>query len=253
MTLSGTTAVVPFRLGSQRFPAKALSQFGGNTLLEIAVRHATSLTNGPVVVTGPRADLDMAKREVDWHSYPVEWIPSSDRCRCATDRILEIFRSLNAQRFVSLPIDEPVLDVREVERAITQAETLPRDVAVTFYCDFFEEQDYLSPLSAKLVLDVRGKLLYMSRTVVPVRKDGSFEPSKLKKNVGAFVFPRSFLERLEEKTGVLTELDGVEGLEQLRWLELGLGVLCLKIRHIGFGIDVPAQVQQLEARMRSVG
>jgi len=244
--------VVPFRLGSSRFPGKALSIFRGATLLETAVRNASVLSDGPVVVTGPAADIHEAKRAVCWEPYRLQWIPSSERCACATDRVLEIFAGLPAERFLSLPVDEPALDASELRRAIASAEPLPQHHAVTFYCDFFEEQDYLSPLSAKLVLTAADMLLYMSRAVVPVRKGGSVDPAALKKNVGAFVFPRPFLQRLADQRHVPTSLDTIEGLEQLRWLELGLGVLCLKVRHVGFGIDVPEQAELLEARLKTI-
>lgn len=74
-------------------------------------------------------------------------------------------------------------------------------------------------------------------------------PTDLKKNVGAFLFERGFLERLRQERSAVTTLDAREGLEQLRWLELGLRVRCLPIQHVGFGVDVPDQLAALERRV----
>ena len=40
----------------------------------------------------------------------------------------------------------------------------------------------------------------------------------------------------------------MEGLEELKYVELGFKVKLHKIKHIGFGIDIPSQVKLLESR-----
>lgn len=249
MVLDSTTVVIPFRLGSSRFPRKALCRFRGRTLIEHALAHATSLCARRVVITGPAADLDQVGREVDLGAFDAQPLPSSGACRCATERVVELFPGLDGEYFLTLPVDEPAVDPAEIRRALTDRSALSEVGAVTFYCDFFAPGDYESPLSAKMVLDRERRLLYISRAVIPVGKDGSVVPGALKKNVGLFLFKRWFLEHLGARASVETSLDRQEGLEQLRWLELGLQVRCLKIHHIGFGIDVPAQVAALEERL----
>ena len=246
-----TTVVVPFRLASARFPDKALARFEGRTLLEHALTHAASLTTGPIVLTGPPDDLAAVAGALDLGAYRVVSMPSAASCTCATERLVEIHAALPGDRFLTLPVDEPALDPAALRRAVSAGAPLDDEVAVTFHCPFHAAADAVSPLSAKVITDRHGMLLYMSRAVIPVRKDGRMDVGALKKNVGAFLFPRRFLERLGEAAGSATTLDAHEGLEQLRWLELGLRVRCLPIAHIGFGIDGPEQLEQLAARIRS--
>lgn len=249
-----TTVVVPFRLGSRRFPRKALCRFRsrsapeGKTLIEHALASVSALAPGQIVLTGPAADLEEVGREVDLGALDLLIQPSSESCQSATERLVEIVSGLEGEHFLSWPVDEPAIDPVEIRQAIDARPVFDGVGAMTFYCDFFAPEDYLSPLSAKVVLDRDGGLLYISRAPIPVGKDGSVAAAALKKNVGVFVFKRSFLEQLAAHSADETFLDRHEGLEQLRWLELGLGVRCIKIRHIGFGIDVPEQVAALEER-----
>ncbi len=243
-----TTIVVPFRLASSRFPNKALATYNGRSLLERTIVNAKSLSKRTILVTAPKEDLDAAMKKIDFDSYGIRIIPSSTLCRSATDRIVQIFSTAETKYFLSLPIDEPEIQPSEIARAVKDAMSFADADAITFYCDFYKKEDYISPLSAKIVTNAEGMVLYISRAIVPNKKNGSIDPSMLKKNVGAFLFKREFLYKLAQLKDHPTSLDKHEGLEQLRWLELGCKVRALKIEHIGFGIDVKEQLKMLKQR-----
>jgi 3-deoxy-manno-octulosonate cytidylyltransferase (CMP-KDO synthetase) len=243
------SVVVPFRLASSRFPNKALCSFRGRPLLEHALRIAAALEPRELVVTAPASDLEQAGQVVNLGQSGARVLPSGEGCASATERLVQIRTELMGDPIVSLPVDEPAVDPAEILRAMAEPDAFGAAEALTFWCDFVAPEDYQSALSAKVVLDRAGMLLYMSRAIIPVAKDGSVDRAQLKKNVGVFVFRSRFLERLAELAEVETILDRHEGLEQLRWLELGLAVRCARIRHVGFGIDVPEQLQQLDRRL----
>ena len=111
-------------------------------------------------------------------------------------------------------------------------------------------EDAISNLSAKIVTDNNDFILYMSRSVIPISKQGEIDIKKLKKNVGVFFFKKSFLTELKSKKNIKTYLDKYEGLEQLRWLELGYKIKIIKINHYGYGIDIPEQIKLLEKRIK---
>lgn len=249
------TVVVPFRLASNRFPNKAVTRYRGKTLIEHAIANAAALAPRRVVLTAPAEDLDKVGRDLDLEhlgqelDMPLVIRPTAISCRSAHERVLEMYRDFDSNLFLTLPIDEPAIRPSELVGAVPGPELFDGAGTITFYCPFYAEEDYLSPLSAKVVLDRRGMMLYMSRGIIPVRKDGSVDPAMLKKNVGAFLFQRSFLDELVAAADEPTVLDRHEGCEQIRWLELGLAVKCIEIEHVGFGIDVPEQVSQLEKRV----
>jgi 3-deoxy-manno-octulosonate cytidylyltransferase (CMP-KDO synthetase) len=240
--------VVPFRLASARFPDKPLATVAGQTLIERALGVAAAASGTTPILTGPEDDYREVQRRVDLSGFPHRFVPTSPACRCATERVLEISRTEPGDRFVSLPIDEAALRADEVARVL--AETVDQPIGImTLVCDFFCMDDARSPLSAKVVVAANERVLWMSRSLIPVSKSGEARLEELSKHVGVFVFGRQALDRLWDLRGVATRFDAMEGLEQLRWLELGLTMTARRIRHVGFGIDSPEQIEELEKRM----
>jgi len=240
--------VVPFRLASTRFPDKPLAKVAGLTLVERALRVAAATTGATTILTGPEADYREVLRRVDLSGYRYRFVPTGPACRCATERVIEISRTEPGDRFVSLPIDEAALSAEEVARVLAETADAPVGI-MTLVCDFYCLDDARSPLSAKVVVTDDGRVLWMSRSIIPIAKSGEVRLELLSKHVGVFVFGRPALDRLWDLRDVVTSYDSVEGLEQLRWLELGLGLTARRIRHVGFGIDSLEQVAQLETRM----
>ena len=85
----------------------------------------------------------------------------------------------------------------------------------------------------------------MSRNVIPIQKNGLFDYKKCKKAVGIKVFSNFGIKQIYDKK---TELDLIEGLEELKLLELGHKVKMHKIKHFGYGVDIPEQLESLEKR-----
>ena len=101
-----------------------------------------------------------------------------------------------------------------------------------------------------MVLDKYDYLIYMSRAMVPYLYGWKPENwwKDLFKNVGVSLFSREFLNRLNAQCHNTTGLNVLEGLEQCRWLELGFKIKCIEIKHFGFGVDEPWQLEALESR-----
>ncbi|MBN2439815.1 MAG: hypothetical protein JXJ04_00660 [Spirochaetales bacterium] len=241
--------IVPFRLQSERFPNKALCRIFGKTLIENILDIVNAVEEGETILTSPEEDYhEVLDKLPGLQSKKFSFIPTSTSCKSATERVLELYPQLEGELFISIPMDEPALIPSQLERGLEYSIKNNVDL-LTLYCDFFCEEDALSGLSAKIVTDNQSRILYMSRSVIPIQKNGTINMSMLKKNVGVFYFKRSFLEDLSSAGSIKTELDTYEGLEQLRWLELGFKIDVCKVVHYGFGIDVHEQVAQLEKRI----
>ena len=244
--------ILPIRLQSSRFPNKPLATVMGRTLVESGLAVCQQINGGDTVLTATEEDFDEIRRRLDLGAYKFRYIPSSDICRCATERVLEIYNSIRGDLFVSIPVDETAaLIPREVSRVLRETEKIAYSI-LTLYCEFFSLADARSTLSAKVVMNRGNELLYMSRSPIPLLKSGELKLEFLKKHVGLYFYRRAALDRLQALRDVPTQLDTLEGLEQLRWLELGMTVQLQKIRHIGFGIDVPDQIPLLEERLRKL-
>lgn len=241
--------IVPFRLLSQRFPNKPLCSIFGKTMIENALDIADSIRQGVTILTAPEEDHEKVVDKVPALKKRLyTYLGTGKTCRSATERVLELYKQLDGDMFISIPMDEPALDPGQIDKYIEYVTKNNIDV-LTLYCEFFCIEDAVSKLSAKIVTNNMDEILYMSRSVIPIAKNGTIEIKKLKKNVGVFYFSRGFLDKLKSFHDIETELDKLEGLEQLRWLELGFTIKACKVIHYGFGIDVPEQVEQLEKRI----
>jgi len=235
--------IIPLRLNSSRFPRKALTSFRGKPLLCHILDIADEIVaakGGEIIVTFPSQD----KKELLPFLHDRNIINTSNQCNNATERVIELSRDMGSDLYLTLPVDEPLLKASEVIKALDQ----PRGNVATLFGDFYCYEDMLSPLSAKLVTNHLDNIIYMSRSAIPLNKDGSKTLERMKKNVGVFFFEKNFLDWLWTKRRIKTFLDGHEGLEQLRWIELGAKIKAIKIDHSGFGLDVPEQLEELETR-----
>ena len=230
--------IIPYRLKSKRFPNKYLKHFIGKSLIEHSIILSQNL--GDVILTSPEEDYidEVSKLKL---KYDFEFIPTPLKCRSATDRAIEISKKIHDDYYVIIPVDEPLIKRSEFERVLSSN----LDDFNMYYTDFFNEEDCISELSAKVIFTKDKYLLYMSRNVIPVLKNGMFDYKKCKKAVGIKVYSKFGIQQLYDKK---TELDLIEGLEELKLVELGYKVKMHKIRHIGFGIDIPEQIKLLEDR-----
>jgi 3-deoxy-manno-octulosonate cytidylyltransferase (CMP-KDO synthetase) len=236
--------IIPYRLKSSRFPNKYISNFLEKPLIEHSIKLCQGL--GDVIVTAPKEDY--VKEVSDLHTeYKFDFIPTSLDCKTGTDRVMEISRNISDDYYVMIPADEPLILKEELKRVLYKEQL---DDFNTCYTDFYCEEDCTSNLSAKIVSTWDDYLLYQSRNIIPIQKNGNFDYKKCKKQVGIKIFSQGGLRELFRcaRNNTETQLDKVEGLEELRIVELGFKFKLHKIKHSGFGIDVPEQVDILEKR-----
>jgi 3-deoxy-manno-octulosonate cytidylyltransferase (CMP-KDO synthetase) len=234
--------IIPYRLKSSRFPNKYISNFLEKPLIEHSIKLCQGL--GDVIVTAPKEDY--VKEVSDLHTeYKFDFIPTSLDCKTGTDRVMEISRNISDDYYVMIPADEPLILKEELKRVLYKEQL---DDFNTCYTDFYCEEDCTSNLSAKIVSTWDDYLLYQSRNIIPIQKNGNFDYKKCKKQVGIKIFSQKGLRELFRLNNKETQLDKFEGLEELRIVELGFKFKLHRIEHNGFGIDVPKQVDILEKR-----
>jgi len=105
--------------------------------------------------------------------------------------------------------------------------------------------DIMDPHMVKVVLDFDGNALYFSRAPIPwVRDSGQRVHARHLKHLGLYVFRRAAL--LEFPTLPQGELERIEQLEQLRWLENGWKIRVAEVPYDSISVDVPEDVARVE-------
>ncbi|SVA65826.1 uncharacterized protein METZ01_LOCUS118680, partial [marine metagenome] len=169
-----------------------------------------------------------------------------------TDRIAEVVARIDCDAVVNVQGDEPLIPatvIDTVARALIDAEMTTAATPVS------NISEYSDPNAVKVVVSIEGRALYFSRRTIPFVRDlakGNPEQQlaafPFLKHLGIYGYRRDTLKRLVEFAP--SPLEQVERLEQLRALENGIGITVCTVNYDAVGVDVPEDVQRVEALLR---
>ena len=236
--------VIPARYASTRFPGKPLHLIAGVSLIErVVARCRMSRVLADVVV----ATDDPRIAKVAARCCRVEL--TRDDHPSGTDRIAEVATRLSADGYVNIQGDEPLMDPTVIDAVAGLLESSPMSTAATPIRDLAE---YDNPNVVKVVTGQSGNALYFSRRTIPYLRDHASTPAAAQlaafpflKHLGIYGYRRETLLQLIRFP--VSPLEAAEKLEQLRALEHGIPIAVARVNHDSVGVDVPADVQRVEA------
>jgi len=165
--------------------------------------------------------------------------------RTGTERIAEVAAHEEGDVFVNVQGDEPLVDPAAIDVAVAALLEEPPAQIATVATPIRHAGDIMDPNVVKTVLDFEGNGLYFSRAPIPWIRD-TLQKIHVKywKHLGLYVFQRDAL--LEYPTLLQGELEKIEQLEQLRWLENGWKIRVAEVQHDAVSVDVPEDVARVE-------
>jgi 3-deoxy-manno-octulosonate cytidylyltransferase (CMP-KDO synthetase) len=165
--------------------------------------------------------------------------------RTGTERVAEVAAHTTGDIYVNVQGDEPLLDPLAVDTAVNALLEEPAAQISTVATAVKSPSDIMDPNVVKTVLDFDGNALYFSRAPIPwVRDSASKILARHLKHLGLYVFQRDAL--LEYPTLPQGELERIEQLEQLRWMENGWKIRVAEVEHDAVSVDVPEDVTRVE-------
>jgi 3-deoxy-manno-octulosonate cytidylyltransferase (CMP-KDO synthetase) len=233
--------VIPARYGSTRLPGKPLISLAGKPMIQrVCERAQMAKRVGRVIVA---TDDERIVKAVE--TFGGEARMTRPDHRTGTERVAEVAAHVEGEVFVNVQGDEPLLDPMAVDTAVNALlEEEPAKIA-TVATPIKVPADIMDPNVVKTVLDFDGNALYFSRAPIPwVRDTASKVQVRHLKHLGLYVFQRDAL--LEYPTLPQGELERVEQLEQLRWLENGWKIRVAEVEHDAVSVDVPEDVARVE-------
>jgi 3-deoxy-manno-octulosonate cytidylyltransferase (CMP-KDO synthetase) len=170
--------------------------------------------------------------------------------RTGTDRVAEVAAHWAAEIYVNVQGDEPLIDPGTVD-ALVAAMLEDESVQIATPCAAISEPgDIMDPNINKVVRDFEGNALYFSRAPIPwVRDAAESVAARHWKHLGLYAFRREAL--LEFPTLPPGELERLEQLEQLRWLENGFRIRVVETDYDAISVDVPADLERVEKILAS--
>jgi 3-deoxy-manno-octulosonate cytidylyltransferase (CMP-KDO synthetase) len=234
-------AVIPARHGSVRFPGKPLAAIAGRPMIQHVVERVRQAERVSQVIVA--TDDERIKKAVE--SFGGEAVLTRRDHRTGTDRVAEVATHLNSDVYVNVQGDEPLIDPDAVD-ALLEAMLESSDTLIATPCCLISQpNDIMDPNIVKVVRDFESNALYFSRAPIPWVRD-TREPVGARhwKHLGLYAFRRAAL--LEFPTLPPGELERVEQLEQLRWLENGFRIAVIETDYNAVSVDVPADVDRIE-------
>ncbi len=241
-------AVIPARHASSRFPGKPLAAILGRPMIQRVVERVrrARLISRVMVAT------DDARIKSAVESFAGEAILTRSEHRSGTDRVAEVAAHVGAGIYVNVQGDEPLIDPGTID-ALVSAILEDESVQIATPCVAIEQpNDIMDPNIAKVVRDFDGNALYFSRAPIPwVRDRHETVAARHWKHIGLYAFRHGAL--LDFPTLPPGELEHLEQLEQLRWLENGYRIRVVESEYDAVSVDVPADVERVEKLLRERG
>ena len=130
---------------------------------------------------------------------------------------------------------------------ISAAKKYPNDV-INGYTKIKDKKMFFSRNIPKVLFGSNGKLFYMSRAPVPNNKKNQFK--KAWRQVCAYSLPAKALKEFH-KLGKKTELEKIEDLELLRFIELGYIVRMISMSSKSISVDTKNDVSKIKCETNS--
>jgi len=169
---------------------------------------------------------------------------ASDRCAEAVSKI-EVAHKTNYDIVVMVQGDEPMTDPRMLSDVLRPFTDDPNLQVVNLYADI-QPGEFASTNCVKVVMDLVGNALYMSRAPIPVSMDGIERPSG--KQLGLIAFRRQALQKFTELTP--TPLEVNESVDMLRFLEHGIKIRMQRTIYRTHAVDIPSDIAEVERLMK---
>ena len=241
MSASNVVIVIPARYSSTRLPGKPLVSLAGKPMIQRVYERAK---------LAKRADRVIVATDDERIIKAVEGFGGEARLtrpdhRTGTERVAELASHIDGSVFVNVQGDEPLLDPAAVDTAIAALLEEPAASIATVATPLKTPADIMDPNVVKTVLDFDENALYFSRAPIPwVRDTSAHRIVRYLKHLGLYVFQRDAL--LEYPTLPQGELERIEQLEQLRWMENGWKIRVAEVEHDAVSVDVPEDVTRVE-------
>jgi 3-deoxy-manno-octulosonate cytidylyltransferase (CMP-KDO synthetase) len=236
--------VIPARLGSSRFPGKPLAPILGRPMIEHIYWRARmcDLLSAVYVATCDTEVVEATER------FGGQALMTSDKHERASDRVAEVAGSIEADIYVLIQGDEPMITPEMVTAAVEPMLSNPEIVCTNLAAQITSVEDFEDRNTIKVVMASDGRALYFSREPIPTRQRLPFGTIPAFKQVCIIPFRRDFLHTYSSLPP--TPLEQAESVDMMRALEHGYPVHLVRTETQTHAVDTPADLALVESLMR---
>lgn len=243
-------AIIPERMGSQRFPGKPMKKILGIPMVaHIYERTKMSKTIDGVYVASPDQEiLDYIRSHGG--KGGLEKTPSINApttIKMALSEIEEDFGG-NIDWIIMVQGDEPMIHPDAIDALVACVKNKPEIKAVNLIADLNEEKEYYDPNIVKIVLNQNGEGMWFFR-IPSERWVNGLKNLPIKKQTGIIAFRKDFLMTFGE--GEKMPLEKIESVDMFRMIEGGEMVPVTYSKDLLYSVDTEEDLNRVEEIMKS--
>jgi 3-deoxy-manno-octulosonate cytidylyltransferase (CMP-KDO synthetase) len=203
-------------------------------------KHASSLSE-VVVATDDERIYEHVK------SFAGNVMMTQSSHQSGTDRCAEVVKSITGfDVAINIQGDEPFIDPQQIDLLVSCFENTDTEIA-TLVRKVETLEELTNENKPKVVLDKHGGAIYFSRQAVPFLRGEPIENWLNKRpfynHIGIYGYKIDTLKELSQLP--ISDLELMEALEQLRWIDNGYKVKTAVSNHSNDSIDTPADLEHI--------
>ena len=233
--------IIPARYQSSRFPGKPLADICGKPMIWWVYQQALQVSElDEVHVATDNHQIADACKQLD-----VNFIMTSDKHPTGTDRIGEVAERIQADLYVNIQGDEPLIEPETIRAAILPFH-LDKSLQVTNLMTRIQDPvDFINMTVPKVLVNADNIGIYLSRSPVPYPK-GSVDFDCYKQVCVYGFTPESLRFFCSSPRG---RLEAIEDIEILRFIESGYRVKYIKVDSETVAVDTPNDLEKVRRIM----
>jgi 3-deoxy-manno-octulosonate cytidylyltransferase (CMP-KDO synthetase) len=235
--------IIPARYASTRFPAKALAQIQGKSMVQRVYEQAiqASSLQEVIVATDHRMIYD--------HVLDVggKAVMTSDQHPSGTDRCYEALQKTGRpfDYVINIQGDEPFIQPEQIN--ILASVLQDSSIQLATLVKLIEDTETLfDPNKPKVILNTNQEAIYFSRQTIPYIRGVDawewLEKCNFYKHIGMYAYRTDVLAKITKLP--VSSLEKAEALEQLRWIENGFRIKVAITPYDTMGIDTPEDLRK---------
>ena len=233
-------AIIPARYRSTRFPAKPLADICGKPMIWW-VHRQLKLAQGideVYVATDDTRISDVCEQ------HGIQFIMTSEEHPTHLDRLAEVAQKIEADFYININGDEPLMMPEYVEKLLPTAAVDPKSFYFANAMTKIKKPVEVNDVSRiKIATDNESNALYLARTPIPYPKASSnFDYMKF---VGIQCFSRSALLVCGETPR--GRIEGIEDIDEYRFLENGKKMKMVEIPAETLSVDTQTDLKVVRA------
>jgi len=236
-----TVVVIPARYKSSRFPGKPLAKINGKEMiLHVAEKAELAVGKENVYVATENEKIALVCKTAGYNI-----VITSDNCLTGTDRVAEAAKEIDADIFINVQGDEPMVDPNDIIRVIKTKKDNPKSV-INCMSKLHKDECPTDKKIPKVIFDLEDNLIYSSRNPIPGKKEG--DSTIAYKQVAIYAFSKSQLNKFSQDKK--TPLENEEDIEINRFIEKGIPVKMLRVTKVSYAVDYLEDIKIVERELR---